>query len=85
MGGYKKLRKKNNDENMKFDPAKRKVKSLAKRKQRGRRGSPLVEEGILIGLSLFGFLLILSIVTGVFDWLLVNADELLKELGSLFT
>lgn len=50
-----------------------------------RRGSPLVEEGILIGLSLFGFLLILSIVTGVLDWLLVNADELLKELGALFS
>ena len=50
-----------------------------------RRGSPLVEEGILIGLSLFGFLLIFSIVTGVLDWLLMNADELLRELGSLFT
>ncbi len=50
-----------------------------------RRGSPLVEEGILIGLSLFGFLLIFSIVTGVLDWLLINADELLRELGSLFT
>ena len=50
-----------------------------------KRGSPLVEEGILIGLSLFGFLLIFSIVTGVLDWLLLSADELLKELGSLFS
>ncbi|MHA1213925.1 MAG: hypothetical protein ACTSR2_14525 [Candidatus Hodarchaeales archaeon] len=50
-----------------------------------RRGSPLVEEGILIGLSLFGFLLILSVVTGVLDWLLSNANELLSELGSLFS
>ena len=50
-----------------------------------RRGSPLVEEGILIGLSLFGFLLIFSIVSGVLDWLLMNAEELLRELGSLFT
>ncbi|NHJ02273.1 MAG: hypothetical protein EAX86_09070 [Candidatus Heimdallarchaeota archaeon] len=50
-----------------------------------RRGSPLVEEGILIGLSLFGFLLILSIVTGVLDWLLVNADELLQRLTSIFS
>jgi hypothetical protein len=53
--------------------------------KRRRRGSPLVEEGILIGLSLFGFLLIFSIVTGVLDWLLINADELLRELGSLFS
>ena len=52
---------------------------------RKRRGSPLVEEGILIGLSLFGFLLIFSIVTGILDWMLMNADELLRELGSLFT
>ena len=50
-----------------------------------RRGSPLVEEGILIGLGLFGFLLILSIVTGILDWLLVNANELLQQLGSLFS
>ena len=70
---------------MKFISKNRKVISLAKRIKRYRRGSPLVEEGILIGLSLFGFLLILSIVTGVLDWLLVNADELLKELGSLFS
>ncbi len=50
-----------------------------------RRGSPLVEEGVLIGLSLFGFLLILSIVTGILDWLLANANELLEQLGSLFS
>ncbi|MFX0185750.1 MAG: hypothetical protein ACFE95_21915 [Candidatus Hodarchaeota archaeon] len=58
---------------------------FAKKLRRKKRGSPLVEEGILIGLSLFGFLLILSIVTGVLDWLLANADELLQELGSLFS
>jgi len=70
---------------MKSISGKRGVISLLKRLKRDRRASPLVEEGILIGLSLFGFLLILSIVTGVLDWLLLNADELLKELGSLFT
>ena len=70
---------------MKFNSIKKEVISLANRIKRDRRGSPLVEEGILIGLSLFGFLLILSVVTGVLDWLLINADELLKELGSLFS
>ncbi len=68
-----------------LDLIKKKVAFLVRKTVRVRRGSPLVEEGILIGLSLFGFLLILSIVTGVLDWLLVNADELLKELGSLFS
>lgn len=70
---------------MKFNSIRKEVISLTKRLKRDRRGSPLVEEGILIGLSLFGFLLILSVVTGVLDWLLINADELLKELGSLFS
>ena len=60
-------------------------RNLMKNKIKKRRGSPLVEEGILIGLSLFGFLLILSVVTGVLDWLLSNANELLSELGSLFS
>ncbi|UCE13788.1 MAG: hypothetical protein JSV04_01110 [Candidatus Heimdallarchaeota archaeon] len=70
---------------MKFISVTRGISGLTRRLKNGRRGSPLVEEGILIGLSLFGFLLILSIVTGVLDWLLVNADELLKELGSIFS
>lgn len=70
---------------MKILSMKNKASSLTKLFMIKRRGSPLVEEGILIGLSLFGFLLILSIVTGVLDWLLINADELLKELGSLFS
>jgi hypothetical protein len=61
------------------------IPSITKRIQKCRRGSPLVEEGILIGLSLFGFILIFSIVTGILDWLLISADELLRELGSLFT
>ncbi|MFW9778498.1 MAG: hypothetical protein ACFFE8_06550 [Candidatus Heimdallarchaeota archaeon] len=64
---------------------KRLLTAVTTRFTRKKRGSPLVEEGILIGLSLFGFLLILSIVTGVLDWLLVNADELLRKLGSLFS
>jgi hypothetical protein len=62
-----------------------KLRNCLKKLQKSRRGSPLVEEGILIGLSLFGFLLILSIVTGILDWLLVNANELLEQLGSLFS
>lgn len=70
---------------MKFKSSMRGISSLTRQLKNDRRGSPLVEEGILIGLSLFGFLLILSIVTGVLDWLLINADELLKELGSIFT
>jgi len=63
----------------------RSIISVNERLRKKRRGSPLVEEGILIGLSLFGFLLIFSIITGVLDWLIVNADELLRQLGTLFS
>ncbi len=70
---------------MKFISIKKAAVNFLDLLERKKRGSPLVEEGILIGLSLFGFLLILSIVTGVLDWLLVNAEELLQELGSLFS
>ncbi len=69
---------------MKYHSKLKEFRSRIKRMDRKRRGSPLVEEGILIGLSLFGFLLIFSIVTGILDWLLINADQLLRELGSLF-
>ena len=63
----------------------RKIFSVIRKLHKKRRGSPLVEEGILIGISLFGFLLIFSIITGVLDWLIVNADELLRQLGALFS
>jgi len=62
-----------------------KTRIIFKKLKKRRRGSPLVEEGVLIGLSLFGFLLILSIVTGILDWLLSNANDLLQQLGSLFS
>jgi hypothetical protein len=62
-----------------------KTRFIFKKLKKRRRGSPLVEEGVLIGLSLFGFLIILSIVTGILDWLLSNANDLLEQLGSLFS
>lgn len=60
-------------------------RNLFSRLKNDKRGSPLVEEGILIGLGLFGFLLIFSIVTGILDWLLENGNELLETLGSIFS
>ncbi len=33
------------------------------------RGSPLVEEGLLIGLGIVIFLTILALVTGIMNWL----------------
>ena len=47
----------------------------------GKRASPLVEEGILIGLGLFCFLLLLSAVTGLLDWFLKNMDAVIETIG----
>ena len=40
------------------------------------RGSPLVEEGLLIGLAIIVFLVIVTIVSGIIDWLNSLASEL---------
>lgn len=57
--------------------------SLLKKTVNDRRGSPLVEEGVLIGLGLFCFLLLIGVVTGLMDWFLENADNLLKAIENL--
>ncbi len=52
---------------------------------RDRRGSPMVEEGILIGIGLFGMLIILSLITGVLDWFVNIANEILDQFGTYFS
>ncbi|MEX2719965.1 MAG: hypothetical protein Q6362_000915 [Candidatus Wukongarchaeota archaeon] len=56
---------------------------MFKRKIRGKRGSPLLEEGILLGLSLFMFLIIASMVLGILDWSSNNFDEALDAISDL--
>jgi len=56
---------------------------MFKRKIRGKRGSPLLEEGILLGLSLFMFLIIASMVLGILDWSSNNFDETLDAISDL--
>ena len=41
------------------------------------RGSPVVEEGLLIGIAIIGILIFLGLIFGLFDW--IN-----EALGSLF-
>ncbi len=41
-----------------------------------RRGSPLVEEGLLIGLAIIIFVVIVSIVGQIIDWINSLAEEL---------
>ena len=48
-----------------------------------KRGSPLMEEGILIALGLFCFLLLLGVILQILDWFGFNADEALKGINGL--
>ena len=43
-----------------------------------KRGSPVVEEGLLIGIAIIGILIFLGLIFGIFDW--IN-----EALSSLFT
>ncbi|MFW9991433.1 MAG: hypothetical protein ACFFD4_05195 [Candidatus Odinarchaeota archaeon] len=62
------------------------IKSLIFRKRLGKRGSPLVEEAILIGIAFFAFLLLFGAVAMILDWFLKNADSILGELvGGFFS
>ncbi|MFW9992954.1 MAG: hypothetical protein ACFFD4_13005 [Candidatus Odinarchaeota archaeon] len=56
------------------------IKSLVIKKRLGKRGSPLVEEAILIGIAFFAFLLLFGAVAMILDWFLKNSDNILGEL-----
>ena len=47
-----------------------------KRLLKGKRASPLVEEGLLIGLAIIIFLVIVTIVSDIVDWINELASEL---------
>ncbi|MFW9990638.1 MAG: hypothetical protein ACFFD4_01135 [Candidatus Odinarchaeota archaeon] len=59
---------------------KRMRKFLLTNKRLGKRGSPLVEEAILIGIAFFAFLLLFGAVAMILDWFLKSSDSILGEL-----
>jgi len=50
-------------------------KSIGSRLRSTRKGGPLLEEGILIGIGLFAFLILASIVTDIISWLSGNVSQ----------
>ncbi|MFX0116314.1 MAG: hypothetical protein ACFFB3_17320, partial [Candidatus Hodarchaeota archaeon] len=50
-------------------------KSIGSRLCSTRKGGPLLEEGILIGIGLFAFLILASIVTDIISWLSGNVSQ----------
>ncbi len=55
----------------------------ARKLRSDRKGGPLLEEGILIGIGLFAFLILASIVTDIIQWLIGNFSEAGDTLGGL--
>ncbi|MBS7248465.1 MAG: hypothetical protein QXN15_04785 [Candidatus Jordarchaeales archaeon] len=47
-------------------------------------GSPIVEEAILIGLSILGLAIMLNIMFGVFNWSGSIATNIINYLNNLF-
>ena len=45
-----------------------------------KRGSPVVEEGLLIGIAIIGILIFLGLIFGIFDWI----NEALSSLFNNF-
>ncbi|MHA1595280.1 MAG: hypothetical protein ACTSXJ_01820 [Candidatus Baldrarchaeia archaeon] len=49
-----------------------------------RRASPIVEEGLLIGLSLIALALLIQLIMKVIDWSGSSLDQVLNNLSSIF-
>jgi len=49
--------------------------------RRGTRGSPLVEEALLIALAVIGVILVISYVLGLIDWLINWINQSLQNIG----
>ncbi|MEM2109021.1 MAG: hypothetical protein QW327_00810 [Candidatus Odinarchaeota archaeon] len=48
-----------------------------------RGGSPLVEEGLLVGLAILAIALLIILVINILNWAGVNIDQLISNIGSL--
>ncbi|MBD3230830.1 MAG: hypothetical protein GF329_21815 [Candidatus Lokiarchaeota archaeon] len=47
-----------------------------------KRGSPVVEEGLLIGIAIVGILIFLGLIFGLFDWINEAISSLFDNLNS---
>ncbi len=46
--------------------------------------SPIMEEGLLIGIAIVAILIVVGIVFGVFDWIGSSFSGLFEQFGTLF-
>ena len=46
--------------------------------------SPIMEEGLLIGISIVAILIVVGIIFGVFDWIGSSFAGLFDQFGTLF-
>ncbi|MHA1238254.1 MAG: hypothetical protein ACTSSJ_03275 [Candidatus Odinarchaeia archaeon] len=48
-----------------------------------KRGSPLIEEGLLVGLAILAIALLVILVLNVIDWAHVSIDSIVKSIEDL--
>ena len=61
----------------------KKSSNALRRLKRDKRGSPLIEEGILIGLALFAFVLLVAIVSDILGFTQNIFQEVSEKLQGL--
>ncbi len=50
---------------------------------KNKAGSPLVEEGLLVGLAILAIALLIILVINILNWAGVNIDQLISNIGGL--
>ncbi|MHA1409522.1 MAG: hypothetical protein ACTSQY_04250 [Candidatus Odinarchaeia archaeon] len=50
---------------------------------KNKKGSPLVEEGLLVGIAILAIGLLIFLVVHILQWAGVNIDQLISDIGNL--
>jgi hypothetical protein len=48
-----------------------------------KKGSPLVEEGLLVGIAILAIGLLIFLVISILDWAGINIEQLITDIGNL--
>ena len=50
---------------------------------KNKRGSPLVEEGLLVGIGILAIGLLVLLIINILDWAGINIEQLISDIGNL--
>ncbi|MFX1518550.1 MAG: hypothetical protein ACFFCD_01305 [Promethearchaeota archaeon] len=58
---------------------------MIKKFLKNKKGSPLIEEVMLIGMAILMFALVISLIFDIFNWTGASTSELYQELANLWS